>query len=169
VRSVFAPATSEGRWQRDELFQANRLMVAPVWNAEADEGARLPWRPRGHVGTPFALKFDARFNTGWAEETWVLPAATFTRLGTADRQALTDWLDGADGIETVIDLAARPWNIVGASAIFGVFETGETQASWLVVQHASGWMLTHCADGFVSDVMVSLADTLALLDEQRRA
>jgi hypothetical protein len=151
------------------LFQAIHFMVAPVRQAEADEGARMSWQTWGAVGMPFALKFDVHFHTDRAEETWVLPAATFTKLGSADRQALSDWLDGADGIETVVDLAARPWNIAGASAIFGVFETDKDQASWLIVRHASVWTLARCVDGFVSDVMVSLSDILSLIDEQRRA
>ena len=67
----------------------------------------------------FAVKSDVRFNVGWGEATWVLPAGIFTGLDTPDRQALLDWLDGADGIDAVMDLTVRPWNIAGAHAILG--------------------------------------------------
>ena len=121
------------------------------------------------VSMGFAVKSDVRFNAGEGEATWVLRAETFSRLDIADRQALSDWLDSANGIDTIVDLAVRPWNIADAKAIFGVFEINQEQASWLIVRHGLGWMLARCADGFVSDVSDSLSDILALLDEQRLA
>lgn len=93
---------------------------------------------------------------------------TFTGLDATDRQILSAWLDrsAATGIDTVLDLAIRPWNIAGASAIFGVFETNRDQASWLIVRYGSGWTLARCADGFISDVSASLPDILRLIDVQ---
>jgi len=119
------------------------------------------------AGMNFAAKSDVRFNAGRGEATWVLPAGTFTGLDTADRQALSDWLDNAVGIDTIMDLAVRPWNIAGAVAIFGVFEIKKDQASWLIVRCGSGWLLARCVDGFVSDVSESLVDILSLVDQQR--
>jgi hypothetical protein len=115
----------------------------------------------------FAMKSDASFNAGGGEATWVLRASTLTGLDTADRRVMSDWLDGASGIDTVTDLGARPWNIEGATGIFGIFETGNGQASWLIVRNQSGWTLARCSDGLVSDVIDSLRDVLALVDEQR--
>ena len=147
------------RWTIDQV-------VVPVWRAKADDGARSPcW---GSVGMSFAVKSDVRFNADGGEATWVLRAGRLTGLDTADRQALSDWLDSASGIDTVTDLAARPWNIEGATGIFGIFETGNGQASWLIVCNQSGWTLARCSDGLVSDVIESLRDVLALVDEQRR-
>jgi hypothetical protein len=117
----------------------------------------------------FAVRSDVRFNAGGGEAIWVVRARSFTGLDTFDRQALSDWLDNANGIDTVMDLAERPWNIPGASIILGVFECDKDQASWLIVRYGSGWTLARCADGFISDVLESLPDILGLLDEQRRA
>jgi hypothetical protein len=114
-----------------------------------------------------AVKSDVRFNAGGGEATWVLRASRFTGLDIADQQALSDWLDDAAGIDTVRDLADRPWNIAGASVILGVFENDRDQASWLIVRYGSGWTLARCADGFVSDVFESLPDLFGLIDEQR--
>ncbi|MDR3534252.1 MAG: hypothetical protein P4L90_27265 [Rhodopila sp.] len=114
---------------------------------------------------------DVRFNPVWGEASWVLQAGTFTGLSAADRQILSDWLDRADAgrIDTVMDLAVRPWNIAGAQVIVGVFEKGRQRASWLIVRHHAGWMLARCADGSVSDVSIALPDILALIDEALRA
>lgn len=97
----------------------------------------------------------------------MLGTGALTGLDTADRQALSDWLFQASGIDSVMDLAVRPWNIPGASSIFGIFETGVNQASWLIVRYGSGWTLVRSKDGFVSDVMASMPEILKLLDQQR--
>jgi hypothetical protein len=102
------------------------------------------------------------------EAGWMLEAGSFTALDTADRQAVSDWLDYASGIDSVIDLAARPWNIPGASGILGVFEACRNQATWLIVRDTSGWVLAHCQDGFVSDVFDSMPEILRLIDDQRQ-
>lgn len=116
----------------------------------------------------FALPSNRRFNADGGEATWVRPAGTFTGLDIADRQALSDWLDDANGIDAVMDFSLRQWNVIGARGIFGVFETGNEQATWLIVRHGSGWMLAGCSDSSVSDVMTSLLDVLILIDDQRR-
>jgi hypothetical protein len=121
----------------------------------------------------FAVGFDVRVNPGRNEAIWVLPAGTFTGLDAADRQALSDWLDDADGIDSIVDFSVRPWNIPwnidGTSTILGVFETARDQASWLILRYGSGWLAVRCADGFVSDVSVSLGDILGLIDRRRGA
>lgn len=116
----------------------------------------------------FAVGSDVRFYADRGEETRVSQAKIFTGLDIADQQALSDWLDGAVGIDAVKDLTVRPWNIAGPRAILGVFETDQDQASWLIVRHGSGWTLARRADGLVSDVLELLADILGLIDEQRR-
>jgi hypothetical protein len=120
--------------------------------------------------TVFATAENVRFTAGRDEGTWVPGAGTFAGLDTSDRQVLSDWLDraGARGIDVVMDLSLRPWNIAGVHAIVGVFEAGKGSASWLVVQAGSGWLLARCQDGFVSDEMTSLPAALALIDTGAR-
>jgi hypothetical protein len=142
-------------------------MIEPVWQTEAEEGPGSPWRSSGPVSVAFAAGSDLRFNSGRAKETWVPPAGTFAGLDIADRQVLSDWLDHAGGIDNVIDLAVRPWNIPGVAAVLGVFETGKNQASWLIVRYGPGWTLARCMDSSVSDISDSLPDILYLIDEQR--
>lgn len=138
-----------------------------MWDVDAGDRARS--RTLGSVGTSFALTSSVRFNAGRSEATWVLPAGTFTGLDSADRRTLSDWLDDASGIDNVIDLTTRAWNIAGAREIIGVFEIGQEHASWLIVRHRSVWTVARCKDGFVSDISTSLLGILGLIDEQRRA
>jgi hypothetical protein len=149
------------------MVQASQFMITSTRKAEVDEAVQLCWRSWGSVGMGFAIASDVRFITGEGEATWVLPAGTFTGLEPADRRSLSDWLDDADGIDTVTDFSVRPWNVSGTSTILGVFETGKAQASWLIARYGSGWLAVRCADGFVSDVSVSLPDILGLIDQQR--
>jgi hypothetical protein len=99
----------------------------------------------------------------------MLEAGSFKALDSTDRQALSDWLDHASDIDSVMDLAPRPWNISGASSILGIFEARRNQATWLMVRDASGWALARCQDGFVSDVFDSIPEILRLIDAQRRS
>lgn len=112
----------------------------------------------------FAVNSNVRFKVGRSGATWVLPEGTFTGLNATDRQTLSDWLDMASGIDTVVDLAARPWNIPGTTAILGVFEADSKEASWLIARCAEGWMLTRRLDGFISGVSTSLSDILTMID-----
>lgn len=143
------------------------FIIAPMWDAKANENAQSRTRDPG--GMTFAVKSDVHFNPGRDEAFWMLRAGALTGLDSADRQALSDWLDSASGIDTVVDFAVRPWNIAGASVIFGIFEDNKDKASWLVVRHGSAWTLARCADGFISDVSASLPDILDLIDEYRGA
>ncbi len=111
-----------------------------------------------------AAESDVHFNADQAEDNWVVQTGTLKGLDSADRKILSEWLDAVEGIDTVLDLAVRPWNIVGAGAIFGVFETGKDRASWLIVRYGQRWTLARCSDGFVSDVSISLEDVLGLID-----
>jgi hypothetical protein len=117
----------------------------------------------------FVVRSDVRFDTSRGEEAWMPPAGTFIGLDTADRQALSDWLDGASGIDSVIDLAVRPWNIAGATAIIGVFRTYQDQASWLIVRDGAGWTLADCRNDIISDPSPSLPDILCMIDDELRA
>jgi hypothetical protein len=151
-------------------------MIASVRKAEADEGSpsprqkSAPWQKWTSAGMTIAVKPDVPFNASWAEGTWDWRASSFAGLAEADKQVLLAWQDRAEaaGIDTVLDLAVRPWNIAGAGAIFGVFEFDKDQASWLIVRYGFGWTLARCSDGFVSDVSASLPDILSLIDADLR-
>jgi hypothetical protein len=116
-----------------------------------------------------AVTDGIRFTAGRGEETWVPGTGTFTGLDDADQQILSDWLDraGIGGIDAALDLSVRPWGVLGAGAIVGVFEAGSSQASWLLVRQGSAWVLARCKDGFVSDEMSSLPAILALIELHR--
>jgi hypothetical protein len=87
-------------------------------------------------------------------------------LDEAECRTLSEWLEVActRGIDTVMDLSVREWNVAGAAAIVGVFETDKNRASWLVVRDGSRWSLARCCDGCVSGESKSLAHVLALID-----
>jgi hypothetical protein len=94
----------------------------------------------------------------------MLRAGTFTGLDMADRRTLSCWLaDAAGGHIDVVDFTPRPWNVSAARTILGVFEPGQTLASWLIVRHHTEWILIRRSDGLVMDVSVLLADVLALI------
>jgi hypothetical protein len=121
------------------------------------------------IGVRFAASEGVRLTIGRGKETWVPRAQTYAGLDDFDRQVLSDWLDDASarGIDAAMDLSVRPWGIAAAGAIVGVFEAGKETASWLLLRHWAGWTLVRCADGFVSDAMMSLPAILALIDGDR--
>jgi hypothetical protein len=117
----------------------------------------------------FAVNNGVRFTAGRGEETWVPGTGTFAGLDDDDRHTLSDWLDraGMRGIDTAMDLSARPWGISDADAIVGVFEAGKDTASWLIVRSRFKWVLARCPDCFISDEMESLPAILALIESSR--
>ena len=117
----------------------------------------------------FAPGIGLRFNSP-GSEIRVSEAGKPVGLDAAEQRALSDWLDqaGSVGIEAVLDLAGRPWNIPGTPAIFGVFECDKDRASWLIVRSYFGWTLARCADGLVSEASALLPDILGLIDDQCR-
>ncbi len=86
-------------------------------------------------------------------------------LTQADRQVLEDWLASAKpyGIETACDFTARSRQAALPGTAIGVFETGQTAASWLVVRSRDGWAVATVRNDSVSDAMVTLADALCLI------
>ena len=114
------------------------------------------------AGMTQAVEPDVRFDNQWDE----MPGSrVVTGLDPADQRILASWLNhsSTNRIDTILDLTIRPWNIVGASAILGVFEVKRNHASWLIVKLDSGWTLARCADGFISDVSASLPDILSII------
>jgi hypothetical protein len=95
-----------------------------------------------------------------------MPAsAEFPGLSVEERQCLAAWrMTAAErGIETVIDLNARQWNVQGTRTILGVFQRETDRAGWLLVQEDAGWSLIDCEKETVSGGTLSLGDALALV------
>jgi hypothetical protein len=92
-------------------------------------------------------------------------SAEFPGLSAAERQTLADWRVAAAerGIETVIDLGARPWNVPGTRTVLGVFQRDAERAGWLLVQEDTGWDLIDCTAETVIGSTLSLADALVLI------
>jgi hypothetical protein len=144
-------------------------MIAPVQKVEADEGSQLPCQLPATVGMTLAVNANVRFNANRREASRVSQAGPFTGFDAAESQSLVDWLATAKarGIDAVIDLAPRPWNVAGVQAIAGVFKRNLPLASWLIVRCDAGWLLTR-PDGSVSDVSPVLSDILAQIGNDRR-
>jgi hypothetical protein len=67
------------------------------------------------------------------------------------------------GIETVIDLSARPWNVSGTRTILGVFRREADRAGWLLVKEGDGWSVIECVAETVTGEALHLDDALALV------
>ena len=179
--------TAGARW--DDMLPATSRKVPkrsveaeqPVWKMKADDGWRSPPPRQGGVlpglvgaglaeqaaiGATITLHSGVHFRPARGNPSCVLQPGEFTGIDTTDRQILSDWLDqaGPGGIDTIIDLTLRPWQITGAQAIIGVFEKDKVEASWLMVRNRSGWVLARCNDRSISDVSAALPDILALID-----
>jgi hypothetical protein len=94
--------------------------------------------------------------------------ARFDRLTEEERLHLARWLDGARsaGIDEVQDLSRRERLTTGMPdelRIIGVYRTGQSLASWVVIGHGGGWVVAACTRGTVSRVCDSFAESLALI------
>jgi hypothetical protein len=67
------------------------------------------------------------------------------------------------GIDAVEDLTTRPWPCPIDGSVIGVFQTGDTVASWMVIGHNATWAVASCGDGKVSATFHSLAEALAVI------
>jgi hypothetical protein len=94
------------------------------------------------------------------------PKGTIDGPKIGDRQILSAWLDRAEalGVDAVLNLGGRPWNIAGVGAIFGVFETRHNQASWLIMRYGQSWILARCRDNVISGLSASLPEILRLIE-----
>jgi hypothetical protein len=112
----------------------------------------------------------AHFTANRREASRVSQAHLFTRLEASDRNVLAHWLEDArrHGVDAVIDLTVRPWNIACTPIIVGIFEKNRAEASWLIVHCPDGWMLANCTDGSILGVCAALLDILALIEDAPR-
>ncbi|HEX3990801.1 MAG TPA: hypothetical protein VHX39_06485 [Acetobacteraceae bacterium] len=75
------------------------------------------------------------------------------------------WLDTAraDGIDATEDLRLRPWPMPVTAQVIGVFRTGMTMATWLVVGQNGLWTVVSVAEGTVLATRPTLAAALAVI------
>jgi hypothetical protein len=106
------------------------------------------------------------FRSDRCEQDLLMPAfGEFPGLSAEERQSLAAWrIPAAErGIETVIDLTARRWNVQGTRTILGVFQREAVRAAWLLVQEDTGWSLIDCELQTIVGGTLSLDDALALV------
>ncbi len=93
------------------------------------------------------------------------PAPGSLGLSVDDRRHLLAWLDKArvGGIDATEDLRMRPWPMPVTAQVIGVFRTGMTMATWLVVGQNDLWTVVSVAESTVLATRPSLAAALAII------
>jgi hypothetical protein len=86
-------------------------------------------------------------------------------LSVDDRRHLLAWLDGARaaGIDATEDLRLRPWPMPVTAQVIGVFRTGMTMATWLVVGQNDLWTVVSVSESTVLATRPTLAAALAII------
>ena len=86
-------------------------------------------------------------------------------LSVEDRRHLLSWLDGAraSGIDATEDLRMRPWPMPVTAHVIGVFRSGMTMATWLVVGQNDLWTVVSVAEGTILATRPTLAAALAVI------
>jgi hypothetical protein len=86
-------------------------------------------------------------------------------LSVEDRRHLLSWLDTAraNGIDATEDLRMRPWPKEVTAQVIGVFRTGMTMATWLVVGQNDLWTVVSVAESTVLATRPTLAAALAVI------
>jgi hypothetical protein len=86
-------------------------------------------------------------------------------LSVEDRRHLLAWLDGArmSGIDATEDLRLRPWPMPVTAQVIGVYRSGLTMATWLVVGQNGLWTVVSVSEGTVLATRPTLAAALAII------
>jgi hypothetical protein len=86
-------------------------------------------------------------------------------LSVEDRRHLLAWLDEAreGGIDATEDLRLRPWPMPVTAQVIGVYRSGLTMATWLVVGQNGLWTVVSVAEGTVLATRPTLAAALAVI------
>lgn len=95
-----------------------------------------------------------------------MPAgAEFPALSAEERQSIEAWRMAAAnrGLDAVIDLTGRRWNVPLACAIVGIFRIGEARAAWLLIRDDTGWTVLDCVAETIIGGTLTLDDCLAIL------
>jgi hypothetical protein len=88
-----------------------------------------------------------------------------TPFSVEDRRHLLAWLDEAreSGIDATEDLRLRPWPMPVTAQVIGVYRSGLTMATWLVVGQNGLWTVVSVAEGAVLATRPTLAAALAII------
>lgn len=91
--------------------------------------------------------------------------AASSGLSVEDRRHLLAWLDEAriSGIDATEDLRLRPWPMPVTAQVIGVYRSGMTMATWLVVGQNGLWTVVSVSEGTVLATRPSLAAALAII------
>jgi hypothetical protein len=86
-------------------------------------------------------------------------------LSVDDRRHLLAWLDAArvSGIDATEDLRMRPWPMPVTAQVIGVYRSGLTMATWLVVGQNGLWTVVSVSEGTVLATRPTLAAALAII------
>jgi hypothetical protein len=78
---------------------------------------------------------------------------------------LLSWLDEArtSGIDATEDLRLRPWPMPVTAQVIGVYRSGMTMATWLVVGQNALWTVVSVSEGTVLATRPTLAAALAII------
>lgn len=97
------------------------------------------------------------------------PAPASSGLSVEDRRHLLAWLDEArmSGIDATEDLRLRPWPMPITAQVIGVYRSGLTMATWLVVGQNGLWTVVSVAEGTVLATRPTLAAALAIIHSPR--
>ncbi len=95
----------------------------------------------------------------------IATAPSFTGLTASELRYLRYWQTAVrtTGIDAVEDLSSRMWPCLISGVVLGVYRSGETEASWLVVRHNAEWVVASRDDLSVSVTVATLSDALNLL------
>lgn len=86
-------------------------------------------------------------------------------LSVEDRRHLLAWLDEAriSGIDATEDLRMRPWPMPVTAQVIGVYRSGMTMATWLVVGQNGLWTVVSVSEGTILATRPTLAAALAII------
>jgi len=93
------------------------------------------------------------------------PGPASLGLSVEDRRHLLAWLDEAriSGIDATEDLQLRPWPMPVTAQVIGVYRSGLTMATWLVVGQNGLWTVVSVSEGTVLATRPTLAAALAII------
>jgi hypothetical protein len=97
------------------------------------------------------------------------PGPASSGLSVEDRRHLLAWLDEArvSGIDATEDLRLRPWPMPVTAQVIGVYRSGLTMPTWLVVGQNGLWTVVSVAEGTVLATRPTLAAALAIIHTPR--
>jgi hypothetical protein len=105
-----------------------------------------------------------RPDLAWKRTNAAAPSQTAAPgLTLEERLDLLTWInqERRSGIDAIEDLGSRSWPAQMTGSVIGIFRTGETTATWILVGQNGLWAVLTISSGAVSAVRLSLAEALA--------